>query len=159
MLEPGDMAPDFEAADCDGGLLRLSDFRGRRRVVLFFFPRAFTAACTAEVRHFRQHHQRIGELGAELLGVSVDRREKNCRFARAEGLRFPLIGDESRAISQKYGVLWPVLRIDRRATFVIDEAGAVRDVFHHELKVERHLEDVLARLQALPPLLQGAPRA
>lgn len=147
MLTKGDVAPDFEATDCRGQRVRLSDFRGKR-VVLFFFPKAFTPACTLEVRHFRDHHAHIQALNAELIGVSVDKAEKNCRFAEAEGLRFTLIGDESRVISEQYGVVWPVLKIDRRATFLIDEAGVVVDVFHHEIQVYKHLDDVLERLTA-----------
>jgi peroxiredoxin Q/BCP len=150
MVTAGELAPDFEAVDCSGNPVRLSSYRGRRKVVLFFFPRAFTPACTLEVRNFRDGYSRITALNAELIGVSVDRSERNCRFARAEGLQFTLIGDESRSISQRYGVVWPVLKLDRRATFLIDEAGRVEDVIHHEIQVYRHLEDVLQRLGAAP---------
>ena len=148
MLSAGDQAPDFEAVDCGGRMVRLQDFRGQKKVVLFFFPRAFTPACTLEVRNFRDNYSRITALNAELIGVSVDRSDRNCKFAQAEGLQFRLIGDESRVISERYGVIWPVLRIDRRATFVISEAGVVEDVIHHEIQVYRHLEDVLERLAA-----------
>ena len=148
MLRVGDTAPDFEAVNCSGAPVRLADHRGKRKVVLFFFPKAFTPACTIEVRNFRDNYQRITALNAELIGVSVDRIERNCEFARAEGLQFPLIGDESRAISERYGVVWPVLRIDRRATFVIGEDGVIEDVIHHEVQVYRHLEVVLERLAA-----------
>lgn len=146
MLHVGEQAPDFEAVDCRGRAVKLSAFRGKKKVVLFFFPKAFTPACTLEVRNFRDNYEKISALNAELIGVSVDKTEKNCRFAEAEGLQFTLIGDESRAISEKYGVVWPVLKIDRRATFVIDEAGRIGDVIHHEIQVYRHLEDVLERL-------------
>ena len=149
MLQKGDLAPDFEAIDCHGRALRLAELRGKR-VVLFFFPRAFTPACTLEVRNFRDNHERITALGAELIGVSVDRSERNCRFAEAEGLQFRLLGDESRAISEKFGVVWPVLKIDRRATFVINADGVIEEVIHHEVQVYRHLEDVLERLSAAP---------
>jgi len=148
MLNAGDLAPDFEAVDCTGSTVRLRDYRGQKKVVLFFFPRAFTPACTLEVRNFRDNYSRITALNAELIGVSVDRSDRNCKFAQAEGLQFRLIGDESRVISERYGVIWPVLRIDRRATFVISEAGVVEDVIHHEIQVYRHLEDVLERLAA-----------
>jgi peroxiredoxin Q/BCP len=87
-------------------------------------------------------------LNAELIGISVDRSERNCKFADAEGLQFTLIGDESRVISERFGVVWPVLKIDRRATFVIDETGRIEDTIHHEIQVYRHLEDVLERLAA-----------
>lgn len=145
MLRIGGVAPDFETVDCRGQPLRLSALRGKQ-VVLFFFPKAFTPACTLEVRNFRDNHERIAAMNAELIGVSVDKVEKNCRFAQKEGLKFRLVGDESRFISELYGVVWPVLRVDRRATFVIDEQGVIADVIHHEVRVYRHLEDVLARL-------------
>ncbi len=149
LLKVGQLAPDFDAVDCRGERVTLSEYRGKRKVVLFFFPRAFTPACTLEVRNFRDNHARITEAGAELIGVSVDRAEKNCKFAEAEGLQFRLIGDESRVISELYGVVWPVLRIDRRATFVIDEQGVIVEVIHHEVQVYRHLEDVLERIGAV----------
>ena len=146
MLTVGELAPDFDAVDCRGERVRLSDFRGKKKVVLFFFPRAFTVACTLEVRNFRDNYERIASLGAELIGVSVDKAEKNCKFAVDEGLQFRLIGDEERVESEKYGVVWPVLKIDRRATFVIDEQGVIIEVIHHEVQVYRHLEDVLSKL-------------
>jgi peroxiredoxin Q/BCP len=152
MLKTGDLAPDFDVTDCRGERVRLSDYRGKRKVVLFFFPRAFTPACTLEVRNFQENYARITALGAELIGVSVDKAEKNCKFAEAEGLQFRLLGDESRELSEQYGVVWPVLRIDRRATFVIDEQGVIREVIHHEVQVYRHLEDVLTRLGDLETL-------
>ena len=148
LLKVGELAPDFDAVDCRGQRVTLSEYRGKKKVVLFFFPRAFTPACTLEVRNFRDNHARIEGAGAELIGVSVDRAEKNCKFAEAEGLQFRLIGDESRVISELYGVVWPVLRIDRRATFVIDEQGVIVEVIHHEVQVYRHLEDVLERIGA-----------
>ena len=148
MLRVGDVAPDFEAVNCSGEPVRLADHRGKRKVVLFFFPKAFTPACTIEVRNFRDNYERITELNAELIGVSVDRAERNCKFANAEGLQFALIGDESRTISERFGVVWPVLKIDRRATFVISEEGIIEDVIHHEVQVSRHLDVVLERLAA-----------
>ncbi|MFO0599832.1 MAG: peroxiredoxin [Myxococcaceae bacterium] len=150
MLKVGDQAPDFDAIDCRGERVRLSDFIAqKKKVVLFFFPRAFTPACTLEVRNFRDNYERISSLGAELVGVSVDKAERNCKFATEEQLQFKLVGDEERVLSEKYGVVWPVLKIDRRATFVIDEQGVIREVIHHEVQVYRHLEDVLSKLGSL----------
>ena len=148
MLQRGDIAPDFDAVDCRGERVSIGQYKGKKNVVLFFFPRAFTPACTLEVRNFRDNYERISTAGAELIGVSVDRADRNCKFAEAEGLQFRLIGDESRVISELYKVVWPVLRIDRRATFVIDEAGVIVEVIHHEVQVYRHLEDVLERIGA-----------
>src|SRR5574340_1113230 len=101
MLQVGDIAPDFATTDCRGQPLTLAEFRGKKKVVLFFFPKAFTPACTIEVRNFRDNYERITSLNAELIGVSVDKAEKNCKFAESEGLQFRLIGDESRALSEQ----------------------------------------------------------
>jgi thioredoxin-dependent peroxiredoxin len=147
MVEVGNPAPEFSATDCQGRPLKLSDFRGRK-VVLFFFPKAFSSGCTAEVRHFRDNHEKIRALGAELLGVSVDKSDKQCEFAAKESLAFPLVGDESKEISKAYGVLWPLVRVDRRVTFIVGVGGVVESVIKHETKVYRHLDDVLAHLQA-----------
>ena len=147
MLAAGDPAPDFVATDCRGRQLRLSELKGKK-VVLFFFPRAFTPACTLEIRNFRDHQAQIEAQNAVLIGVSLDKPERQCQFAVAENIDFALIGDETREISEKFGVVWPVLKRDRRATFLIDEQGVVRDVFTHEVQVYRHLDDVLARLGA-----------
>jgi thioredoxin-dependent peroxiredoxin len=147
MLKVGSNAPDFEGTGCMGRSVRLSDFRGRR-VVLFFFPKAFTMGCTLEVRHFRDHQARIRELGAELIGVSVDSLETQCAFAKQEQVEFPMLGDADRKLSGLFGVLWPLVRLDRRVTFVIGPEGEVEQVIQHEVRVSQHLDDVLAALQA-----------
>ncbi len=149
MLKAGDLAPDFTAIDCQGNPVSLSAFRGRR-VVLFFFPKAFTLGCTIENRAFRDNHALIRSLGAELIGVSVDTVQRQCEFAEQENLRFALIGDESKEIGRAWDVLWPVLEIDRRATFLINPEGVIEHVIHHEVRVYRHLDDVLAWLRERP---------
>jgi thioredoxin-dependent peroxiredoxin len=146
MLKPGDAAFEFVATDCRNQSVTLRQFRGRR-VVLFFFPKAFSPACTLEIRYFKGRYEDIVAHDAELIGVSVDKRDENCRFALKEDLQFRLLGDEERHISRGYGVLWPLLNVDRRATFVIGPDGVIEDVFHHEVRVGKHLDDVLQRLR------------
>ena len=150
MLKVGDLAPDFTGTDCQGRTFSLCALRGRR-VVLFFFPKAFTIGCTLETRHFRDNHAHLQSLGAELVGVSVDSVRTQCAFAAQEDIHFSLLGDERRAISQAYGVLWPVLNVDRRVTYIIDPRGRVESVIRHEVRVYRHLEDVLSYLKEHPP--------
>ena len=147
MLKAGDAAPDFDATDCQGRQVKLSGLKGKK-VVLFFFPKAFTPACTIEIRNFRDHQAAIEAKNATLIGVSLDKPERQCQFAKAEKIDFALIGDESRMISDRYGVVWPILRKDRRATFMINEQGMIDDVIHHEVQVYRHLDDVLSKLGA-----------
>lgn len=147
MLQKGDRAPEIEATDCQGRQVKLSALQGKK-VVLFFFPKAFTPACTIEIRNFRDHQAAIEAKNATLIGVSLDKPDRQCQFAKTENIDFALIGDESRAISESYGVVWPLIRRDRRATFMIDEKGMIEEVIHHEMQVYRHLDDVLAKLGA-----------
>jgi peroxiredoxin Q/BCP len=156
MIAVGDKAPDFHAQDCRGREISLAGLRGRP-VVFFFFPKAFTVACTLEVRAFQDNHARIRELGAELVGVSVDSAQRQCEFAEAERVDFTLVSDESRAISKLYGVLWPVLNVDRRVTFILDEEGTVEHVIRHEVKVYLHLDDCIAYLEKRQPRTARAP--
>jgi peroxiredoxin Q/BCP len=149
MIQVGDPAPDFTATDCQGRAFSLSSLRGRR-TVLFFFPKAFTIGCTIEVRAFRDNQARIQELGAELVGVSVDSVHTQCAFAAQENIHFALLGDEERRISKAYDVLWPLLNVDRRVTFIINPEGKVESLIRHEARVYRHLDDVLRYLQQHP---------
>ncbi|QRK04522.1 peroxiredoxin [Archangium violaceum] len=155
MLEVGQAAPDFTGTDCQGRPFSLSALRGRR-VVLFFFPKAFTIACTEETRHFRDNHERIQSLGAELVGVSVDTVKTQCEFAEQEDIHFSLLGDEARTISKAYDVLWPVLRVDRRVTYIIGPEGVIESVIRHEVRVYKHLDDVLRYLREHPLPTAGA---
>src|SRR5882724_415842 len=139
MLKVGDEAPDFAAETTDGRHLHLADLRGRA-VIIYFFPRAFTAGCTVETNRFRDNYDELQALGAEVIGISPDEHEKQCRFAASMRTTFPLIGDATQAISQSYDVLGRILPGNKRVTYVIDEAGRVAAVFHHEPQVTRHLD-------------------
>jgi peroxiredoxin Q/BCP len=146
MLKVGDPAPDFTATAQDGKTVRLQELRGKR-VVLFFFPKAFTLGCTIETRQFRDHYSELSELGAEVLGVSVDSSERQCEFASREGVPFPMLGDPSRGIGRSYDVIRPLLNVTRRVTYIIGTDGRVEAIFHHEIRVGKHLDDVRSYLQ------------
>lgn len=148
MLKVGEKAPDFTAQTSDGKTLTLSSLRGQK-VVLYFFPKAFTPGCTAQARQFRDNYPELKALGAEVMGVSTDDSRTQCDFAAENNVSFPLIGDRGATISRAYGVLWPLIGVDRRVTFVLDEDGVVRAVFRHELQVLRHLDDVVSFLRRL----------
>jgi peroxiredoxin Q/BCP len=142
MLKVGERAPDFRALATSGHEVSLGALKGRK-VVLYFYPKAFTPGCTAESRRFRDNYDDLRALGAEVIGVSVDEYGTQCEFASRNELRFPLVSDHDRVISKAYGVLWPGIPFDKRVTFVIDESGQVAAVFRHEIQVSKHLDDVL----------------
>jgi thioredoxin-dependent peroxiredoxin len=146
MLKVGQKAPDFEARTTDDRVLKLSSLRGRP-VVLYFFPRAFTVGCTLETKRFRDKYEDLKALGAEVVGISVDDLETQCRFAQAQGATFPMVADSDRAITKGYDVLRPLIGSGKRVTYLIDEQGNIEAIFHHELRVTRHVDDVLRALR------------
>jgi thioredoxin-dependent peroxiredoxin len=145
-IEVGDRAPEFTARAGDGKTVSLSAFRGRY-LVLYFYPKAFTPGCTKEARRFRDNHAEIRELGAEVVGVSIDEPTVQCEFAERQQIAFPLIADNDRKVSTAYGVARRILPIAKRVTFVIDPDGKVAARFEHELQVNKHLDNVLRFLR------------
>jgi thioredoxin-dependent peroxiredoxin len=150
VLKVGDHAPDFEARASDGRHIRLSDLRGRP-VVVYFFPKAFTPNCTREAMRFRDNYPELKGLGAEVLGISTDGLDTQCRFATRHEVTFPLIGDDDRTICRDYGVLWSLIPLAKRVTFVIDERGEIELVLHHEFQISKHLDGVLRHFEQRTP--------
>ena len=148
MLAPGDPAPSFQGTSHDGRQVSLASLRGRI-VVVYFFPKAFTAGCTVETKGFRDNYPELRELGAEVVGVSTDSLATQCEFAKAHSVSFPMIGDADKDIARGFAVLWPLVGVAKRVTFVIDEAGVIRHVFRHEFQVSKHLDDVLRAVREM----------
>src|SRR5262249_836613 len=146
MVKVGEQAPDFRAMSTNGQFVSLRAYKGKK-LVLYFYPKAFTPFCTAEARRFRDNYDDVKALGAEVVGVAVAEHQVQWGWAGQNEVKFPLVADEDKSISRAYGVLWPLLPLDKRVTFIIDEAGVVKAVFRHELQVMKHLDDVLHFLQ------------
>ena len=150
MLAPGDRAPEFTGTLADGRQLRLTDFRGRRHVILYFFPKDFTPGCTKEACTFRDRRAEVAALDAEVIGVSLDPPEKHARFAEAYQLPYPLVSDADATIANAYGVSrlggWLP---SKRVTFVIDKDGIVQRVIQSEFSIHRHIDDAVEALRRL----------
>lgn len=147
MLDVGSPAPDFQAQTTDGRTVSLDDFAGRH-LVLYFYPKAFTPGCTKEARRFRDNYSELKELGAEVLGVSIDDHATQCRFAESERVTFPLVADPGGELSRKFGVKRMILPVARRVTYVIGPDGRIAARFEHEFQVNRHLDDVRSFLKS-----------
>ena len=121
----GSEAPAFDLPATGGGEVHVSQFRGKRNVVLLFFPGAFTPVCTKEMCEFRDGFRELALLDAEVLGISTDEIEKLERFQKAHHLPMRLLSDYSKHVCRRYGALG-LLGKAKRATFVIDMEGKVR---------------------------------
>lgn len=142
-------APDFTGQATDGTTVKLADYRGKP-LVLYFFPKVFTPGCTRQADQFEESLPEITALGARVVGVSTDDHKTQCEFSAARSLSFPIVSDATGDIARRYDVIWPLMKIAQRVTFIIDGDGLIRGIFHHELRVGLHVKSVLQALKALP---------
>lgn len=150
-LKVGDPAPDFALAASDGKTYRLSDFKGRKAVVLAWFPRAFTSGCTIECRSLAKNGAKIRRYDVAYFMASVDSvdgEKGNKAFAASEKADFPLLGDPTKETAAAYGVLHPEGGYAQRWTFYIGKDGKVLAI-DRAVKVATSAEDMLARLDEL----------
>jgi peroxiredoxin Q/BCP len=152
MLKEGTKAPDFTAADQAGRKLKLSAFRGKKNVVLYFYPKDMTPGCTTEACDFKDQHKKFKE--TVVLGVSIDSAERHQRFIDKYDLPFDLIADTDQKVVNKYGV-WQEKKLYGktfmgivRSTFIIDKTGVIRKIFP-KVKVKGHVSEVLDALKTL----------
>ncbi|MCS7060901.1 MAG: peroxiredoxin [Anaerolineae bacterium] len=145
----GQVAPDFALPDPTGRLIRLSDYRGVKNVVLYFYPKDYTPGCTTEACAFRDQYEVFKEAGAEVIGVSMDSVESHRQFATDHRLPFILLSDADGSVSKLYQVssLFGLWR--KRITFVIDQAGVIRHIFESQLQATKHIDEALKVLRTL----------
>jgi mycoredoxin-dependent peroxiredoxin len=125
-LKVGDTAPDFTLPSTQGKPVKLSDFKGKKNVVLAFFPAAFTGGCTKEMQAYQLDVSKFEGNDTQVFGVSTDNTPSQKEFATKLGVSFPILSDfATRKISTEYGVLIPDKGMDNRVTFVIDKEGKI----------------------------------
>lgn len=153
MLTIGAPAPDFSAVTDKGDRVSLASLRGKN-VVLYFYPKDDTPGCTKEACSFRDNLPHFEGINAVILGVSRDDAASHAKFVKKFELNFPLLVDETGAITEAYGV-WveksmygkKYMGIER-STFLIDADGRLAEIWS-KVKVDGHTEEVLSALQKL----------
>jgi len=151
MVDVGDEAPDFELPDQDRNPVRLSALRGRKNVVLVFYPLAFTGVCQGELCALRDSIEDFSSDDVQTLAVSVDSTAVHKKWAEEQGYAFPLLADfwPHGEVARRYGVLQEDLGLALRGTFIIDKQGRVAYRVVNAIPDARDLEEyraVLARL-------------
>ncbi|MEY4042829.1 MAG: hypothetical protein RL529_396 [Actinomycetota bacterium] len=121
----GDHAPDFELVNQYGETLKLSDFRGKKPVVVVFYPLSFSGICTGELCEIRDNFAKFEKEDVELLAISVDSKFVQKQFAEHEGYKFSVLADfwPHGAVAKAYGVFIEDAGFANRATFVVNKAG------------------------------------
>ncbi|WP_438447713.1 thioredoxin-dependent thiol peroxidase [Gorillibacterium sp. sgz5001074] len=150
-LAVGQTVPDFTLASTSGQEVSLSGYRGRK-VVLYFYPKDMTPACTQETCDFRDYHPGIQAAGAVILGISPDDLKSHGKFAAKHGLPFELLSDPEHQVSELFGV-WKLKKLYgreymgiERSTFLIDEGGKLVKEWR-KVKVAGHAVEVLAAVK------------
>jgi len=145
----GDQAPDFTLPSQTGEDVSLSQFRGKKNVVLYFYPKDESPGCTREACTFRDSFELFTDLGAVVIGVSGDSVESHKAFAEHHNLPFTLLSDGENKVRKLYGATSTLGIIPGRATFIIDKKGMVRHVFSSQLQPEKHIEEAREVLKKL----------
>ena len=152
MLKEGNKAPEFSGKNQDGKSIKLSSYKTKKNIVLYFYPKDMTPGCTTEACDFRDQFKKFQN--TVILGVSADSPERHQKFIDKYKIPFELIADESKKISEKYGV-WQEKKLYGktfmgivRSTFVIDKNGILKKIFR-KVKVKGHVDEVLEVLKKI----------
>ena len=144
----GRPAPDFTLPSTTGEPVSLRQFKGRKTVVLYFYPKDETPGCTKEACEFRDHHEELERANVVVLGVSPDPMDSHLHFKEKHRLPFTLLADEDSSVAKMYGV-WKQKNLYgkkymgiERTTFVIDRTGRIAQIWP-KVKVDGHIQDVL----------------
>lgn len=154
LLQAGQPAPIFSLPDADMQPVDIARFRGKKNVVLFFYPKDGTPACTLQMGEFSDHEQEFARYHAVVFGISPDDCISHAEYRDANGVSIPLLADTEGVAGRKYGV-WQEREANgtrrvcvTRSTFVIDKKGRVRHVFQG-MNPRGHVYDVLDVLRTL----------
>jgi len=149
----GESVPDFTLPASDGSQVTLSQYLGHQ-VILYFYPKDMTPACTQEACEFRDAHDRIAAKDAIILGISPDRVDSHTKFIAKHELPFLLLSDEDHKVSEMFGV-WQLKKLYGkefmgivRSTFLIDEAGVLKQEWR-KVRVKGHVESTVQLLESM----------
>jgi peroxiredoxin Q/BCP len=150
----GGVAPAFTLLDQEGKKVSLKEFKGKKNVVLYFYPKAMTPGCTVQACGIRDSKNALAKIDTVVLGVSPDPVAKLGRFIEKQDLNFTLLSDEDHAITEKYGA-WDLKKFMGRefmgvlrTTFIIGKDGRIKHVMN-KVKTKSHHDDVIALITEL----------
>src|SRR5690606_3028998 len=151
-LQIGKQAPQFTLPASDGSKWSLKEQRGKK-VVLFFYPKDSTPTCTQEACDLRDIYSELKELGAEVIGISMDDEKSHRKFIEKQQLPYILLSDANHKVCEKYGV-WQLKKLYGReymgivrSTFLIDEKGKLQQQWL-KVKVKGHADAILEAVKA-----------
>lgn len=149
--QPGETAPDFSLKDQNGKEVKLSDYRGKKNVMIAFFPLAFTPVCSCQIPQYREDIGKFTDLQTQLLAISVDSVPAHKAWVDSMGgIDYPVLADfyPHGEVARKYGVLREQ-GFSERALFLIDKQGTIRFSQIHDMKTQPDNNVVLAEIRKI----------
>ena len=146
-LSEGGMAPDFTLSSNDGRTISLADYKGKKNIILYFYPKDDTPGCTKEACTFRDDIAAFKTADTEILGVSTDTVKSHQRFVDKFQLNFPLLADSEKEVAKAYGALG-LTGSAKRMTFLIDKNGVIKKIVA-KVKVDGHSKELQDALSAI----------
>lgn len=147
-LKVGTVAPAFSLLDQNGRMVDVGKMEGKKALVVYFYPKDFTAGCTMQAHEFREMHEEFLKNGAEVIGISSDTVESHKRFADEHQLPFTLLSDPDNKVRDLYGA-WGAGKTPGRVTYLIDREGVIRMVFSSQMKPRNHIKEALKVLKEI----------
>lgn len=148
-MKVGDAAPDFELEDQTGKRIRLSQFAGKKNVLLVFFPFAFSPVCTNELGELREKEKTIQKLSAQILAISEDSAWAMKAFSKELKAKFPMLSDYAKKVAPLYGALYEDKGFAKRTVFVIDKQGKIAYARLYEPGTQPDLNEAIETLKKL----------
>lgn len=147
-LKVGDKAPAFSLTGSDGKTYSLDQFKGKKAVVLNWFPKAFTGGCTAQCKSLRENSAKLKPLNVAYFTASVDTPELNKKFAESLDLDYPILSDPDKSVAKAYGVVHEGRAVAERWTFYIDKDGVIKEI-DKSIVTKQAGADVAAKVKKL----------
>lgn len=155
MLQKRQPAPTFSSPNQDNKIIRLSDYKGSKNVILYFYPKDDTPGCTIEANQFTDLVDEFDKYDTKVIGISKDSCESHREFIKKYGLKIDLLADTSGELCESYGVWqerkkygFKKMRVIR-STFIIDKDGILVDC-NYDVSADGHAHEVLEKIKNLP---------
>jgi peroxiredoxin Q/BCP len=152
-ISEGSTAPDFTMTDKDSKDIKLSELRGKKDVVVYFYPKDFTPGCSTEATEFTRAYKKFKDAGIEIVGISPDDAESHSKFRDKMGIPYPLVADADKDVSKQYGVYGLKSFMGReymgvnRSTFIVNKSGKIVKVFR-KVRPAGHSQEVFESLRS-----------
>lgn len=145
-LSVHEQAPDFSLLASDGQIFSLSSIKGKP-CILYFYPKDFSAVCSAEACEFRDNFAEFRGLDVAVYGISRDDVATHARFRLAHQLPFELLADTEGKVAEAYKALVPIIKLTRRITYLLDSEHKIVAVYENMFNARNHIQRMLAKMQ------------